>query len=158
MLPSSEPFGLATSLLSSLEEYGDFGIVGFDKREKTIAVKIHMDRNIQDIQQDIADLYDIIHKEARIKGYPMRKTKKRKTKKSESIFENYDLYIKVFDSMEKDGRKPMKVAREFFKEEFRDPSTVKESDPDPDPDRGRKKIEHYYREAKKMVFGGFVSI
>jgi hypothetical protein len=132
-----------------------------DPEDKTIIVKISLDREKGDIIKDINSLLDLLKKEGKTNGLDLMSTKRRKTKEADSVFEKYDTYLEVWDMVNekvKEG-KPLRdifreTAKEMFQKDFQEPDTLNEDDPDQRPESARKKVEHYYWEAYELIKEG----
>jgi len=69
--------------------------------DKTIGVMIHLDRNKDDILKDLSYLLNLLEEEAGLLGMEIHRPKKRPTKDSVSIYEKYDLYLRIWDLKER---------------------------------------------------------
>jgi hypothetical protein len=132
-----------------------------DPEDQTIIVKISLDREKGDIIKDINSLLDLLKKEGKTYGLNLMSTKRRKTKEADSVFEKYDTYLEVWDMVNERvrKRKPLRdifreTAKEMFRKDFQEPDTLNEDDPDQKPESARKKVEHYYWKAYKLIREG----
>lgn len=146
------------------KNYGRFllSINALNKEGDTITIKIHLDRQTGEIMADVGSLLTILEKEAKIIGLDLGKHKNRPPQKIGSkkmtIWDTYDLYLLVWDSIETDGMEPKDVAKLIFPKDFVDPETLNENDPDQNVDSAIKKVIHYYHKAQEMIDGGWEKI
>ena len=66
--------------------------------------------------------------------------------------EYFEDYLKVWD-LHKKQMKWKQIAKNIFPEDFRDPLTLKETDPIPNPDNAERKVKHYFDNAKYLIDG-----
>ena len=137
--------------------YRQFVLDGIDKEDKTIQVKIHIDQNKDQIKKDIALLLDLIDFETERLGADIERQRQRLMKGSTSIWEKYTLYLRVWDSVERKGKSIRCVARKIFPEDFKEqhPKSDDMNAYIPNPESAEKKTKHYYKEAKKLINGGW---
>ncbi len=132
-----------------LEEFSN--IYAVDKREKTIITKIHLDRKKEDIIKDVKFLLKSLDKEAKSHKLDL------KTKRPQ--WDVYDKYIEVFDLKTNNPKLTWgKIAEKLFPQHFKEPHTLKETDPDQNPESAIKLVKHYYKMAQEMVNGGWSGI
>jgi hypothetical protein len=67
----------------------------------------------------------------------------------------YDRYLRVYDLHEKEKWTFERIAKKIFPREFRNPLKVEVKSREPDPERAIKKVQYYYRDAKRMIDEGW---
>jgi hypothetical protein len=146
------------------------------ENENTITIEINLSRHENEIKHDIKLLLEILNEEAKAYNINFGRVKKRPTKGSKSIYEKYDLLIEVWDKIEKEKKTPQQIARDKFPEIFKYDLTEiarimegksvsklpwdgDEDEPMPiDQESAIKQINRYYKEAKRMIDGGWRQI
>jgi len=106
---------------------------GVDQKDKTITIKIHLDRKKQDIMKGVEYLLNTLKKEAKYFGKDFKRPKPH--------LDKYEKYLKVYD-LRKEGKSWRQIACEVF------PG-------DKSWDKGMRKVRYYYEQAKKMINGGW---
>jgi preprotein translocase subunit Sss1 len=112
-------------------------ICDLDKDEKTIVIKIHLDRKNEDIFKEVKYLIKFLKQEAEVAHIDLKEKRPR--------WDEYDKYLDVYDLREKAKKSWRKIARELFPE-------------DKSKDEGISKVRHYYKQAEKMINGGWHQI
>jgi hypothetical protein len=109
-----------------------------DKGNKTVTIKIHLDRKKKEILNDIGLFLDILKREAIHYNIDLKRPKPH--------WDIYDKFLEVHDLRREDRKKWSwsKIARKMF------PGEPLRSAID--------KVRHYDRQAKKMISGGWRQI
>ena len=123
-----------------------------NKEDSTIMLKIHLDRKKEDIRNDFSLLLDIIEFEAKLLDVDLKSSKRPQ-------WDIYDKYIEVYD---------LKKANPKIEWSEIAKKVIPEATYDNPNKRGKKnklvyqwaidKVRHYWREANKMVQGGWSQI
>jgi hypothetical protein len=125
----SKSFGTRFPILS---------IDAVDKGNKTITIKIHLDRKKKEILRDMGLFLDILKREAKDYNIDLKRPKPH--------WDIFDKFLEVYD-LRRENRKKWswsKLAKEMFPEEPLGPAI--------------DKVRHYDRQAKKMISGGWRQI
>lgn len=121
-------------------------IDAIDKKNKTVMIRIHLDRKKEDILRDISLLLDNLAKEAKEDDIDLKRPKPH--------WNVYDKFLKVYDLRRKDKRKWTwsKIAERMLPNEVQIDREGKKT-------RNRlDKVRHYDRRAKEMISGGWRQI
>lgn len=128
---------------------GLLAIDAVNKKNKTIMVKIRLDRTREDILEDIERLLTLLKKEAKIFGIDMER-------KVKLHWDEIEKYIKVYDLKKQNPQITWdEVAKQIFPgEDYWNKKFTKQL-----ATQGAKdKVRHYYRQAIKMINGGWREI
>jgi hypothetical protein len=123
-----------------------FKIHSVDKQEKTVIVKVHLDRKKEDIIKDVKFLLDLLYKEA--------KSYKVDLKAKKPQWDVYDKYIQVYDlkkadpNMEWSDIAKKVIPEEVNKHEAPHRKTRKTELPSK---TAIDKVRYYWREADRMI-------
>ncbi|MBS3918524.1 MAG: hypothetical protein KG012_06515 [Deltaproteobacteria bacterium] len=107
-----------------------------DREDKTIVIKIHLDRKREDIIKGVEYLLNTLKKEAKYFSEDFKRPRPR--------WEEYDKYLKVYD-LRKEGKGWRKIAHEVY------PG-------DKSLDEGVRKVRLLHERALKMINGGWRQI
>jgi hypothetical protein len=128
---------------------GLLAIDAVNKKNKTIMVKIRLDRTREDILEDIERLLTLLKKEAKILGIDMER-------KVKLHWDEIEKYIKVYDLKKQNPQITWdEVAKQIFpgEDDWNKKFTKQLAT------QGAKdKVRHYYRQAIKMINGGWREI
>jgi len=108
-------------------------LMAVDKEEKTILIKIHLDRKREDIIEGVEYLLTFLKREGKLADIDFKRPKPH--------WDEFDKYLKVYD-LRKEGKSWKKIATQVF------PG-------DESSDSGIRKVRHYYEQALKMINGGW---
>lgn len=133
------------------EEYLDIHAV--DKGEKSIIIKIHLDRKKEDITKDVRFLLDLLYKQT--KNYKVDLKAKRPQ------WDVYDKYLQVYDLKKANSKMSWAdiAIRVFPGEIFKNPAYKRKPRKTilPHPS-AVDKVKHYWKEANKMINRGWKQI
>jgi hypothetical protein len=107
-----------------------------DKNDKTILLKIHLDRKKENILKDFRNFLKFIQKEAKQRQFNFRRPRPR--------WDEYDNHLKVYD-LRKKKKSWRQIAQIIFPN-------------DESPDSAMRKVRHHYRQAERMINGGWGQI
>jgi len=130
---------------------GLLAIDAVNKKNKTIMVKIRLDRTREDILEDIERLLTLLKKEAKILGIDMER-------KVKLHWDEIEKYIKVYDLKKQNPRITWgEIAKQLFPGEiYKNPyNNLSKEEVLPST---KDKVRHYYRQAIKMINGGWREI
>lgn len=115
-----------------------------DKENKTVIIKIHLDRKKKEILGDIGLFLDILKREAKDYNIDLKRPKPH--------WDIYDKFLEVHDLRREDKKKWSwsKIAERMFPEDCKGKNIFSRSAID--------KVRHYDRQAKKMISGGWRQI
>jgi len=128
---------------------GLLAIDAVNKKNKTIMVKIRLDRTREDILEDIERLLTLLKKEAKILGIDMER-------KVKLHWDEIEKYIKVYDLKKQNPQITWdEVAKQIFPgEDYPNKKFTKQLATQ----EAKGKVRHYYRQAIKMINGGWREI
>jgi len=128
---------------------GLLAIDAVNKKNKTIMVKIRLDRTREDILEDIERLLTLLKKEAKILGIDMER-------KVKLHWDEIEKYIKVYDLKKQNPQITWdEVAKQIFPGED---NPNKKFTKQLATQGAKDKVRHYYRQAIKMINGGWREI
>jgi hypothetical protein len=113
-----------------------------DKKEKTILVRIHLERKKENILWDIGLLVGSITKEAKYRKFPLQRPKPH--------WDEYQKYLDVWDLRVKKGMKFPAIAKKVLPKYFEGKK--------PEPEAAINLVKHYFRQAKAMINGRWKQI
>ncbi len=93
--------------LKSVYDFTD-PIHSVDKEEKTIIIKIHLDRQNKDIEKDLKSLIRHLREEAKIQGINLKPLRPR--------WDEYDKYLEIL-KLKQQGLKGIAIAKKLFSKE-----------------------------------------
>jgi len=114
---------------------------GVDEKERTVLVKIRLDRNKEDLQEDLKYLLDLLEWEAKeLHAY---------LSTSEPFKPQWDVYDKCIDAWEfrKQGKTYPEIAKLILPKYFAGANA--------NPENAINLVKHYKRKAEKMINGGW---
>jgi hypothetical protein len=111
-------------------------IDAIDRKEKTIKIKIHLDRKIEDIIDDVKFLLKVLDSEAKYFRIDLKRPKPH--------WDAYDKLLKVYDL-----RREKKIWREIASQVYPGDVSIASS---------MRKVRHLYKQAEKMIKGGWKQI
>ena len=121
-----------------------------DKEEKTVLIKIHLDRKKEEVGRDIKFLYDLLHWEVMAFDLDPKLRSKRPR------WDEYEKSLKVYD-LKKANKEWSEIAKVMFPERMEEHEAPrrKTRKPQKPSSSAIEAVRHLHEEAKKMIEGGW---